>query len=62
MNPRIALLIAVPLILVLVIALTLLGFFSSYVVVAVLVVLYVVVSWANRKKFAKQEKGQGQQK
>ena len=55
MNSRVALLVAVPLIVAVVLVLTLLGFFSSYVVIAVLVVLYAVVSWANRRKFARQE-------
>ena len=58
MNTRIALLIAVPLIVAIVLVLTFLGFFSSYVVIAVLVVLYAIVSWANRRKFAKQEQEQ----
>ena len=58
MKSRIALLIAVPLIVAVVLVLTFLGFFSSYVVIAVLVVLYVIVSWANRRKFAKQEQPQ----
>ncbi|MGP8124917.1 MAG: hypothetical protein ACLQEQ_03495 [Nitrososphaerales archaeon] len=56
MNSRIALLIAVPLIVALVLVLTLVGFFSSEVVIAVLVVLYAVVSLVNRRKFNKQKK------
>jgi 4-hydroxybenzoate polyprenyltransferase len=55
LNPRKALLVAVPLIVALVLVLSFLGFFQSYVVIAVLVVLYALVSWANRRKFARQE-------
>lgn len=60
-KSRIALLIAVPLIVAIVLILTFLGFFSSYVVIAVLVVLYLIVSWANRRKFARQEQEQARQ-
>lgn len=60
MNSRIALLVAIPLILAVVLALTFLGFFSSYVFIAAMVVLYAVVSLINRRKFARQEKEQVQ--
>ena len=52
--------VAVPIILAVVLVLTFLGFFSSYVVIAVLVVLYAIVSWANRRKFGKQQQEQAQ--
>ena len=55
MNSRIALLVAIPIIVAIVLILTYLGFFSSEVVIAVLVVLYVVVSLVNRRKFSKQQ-------
>ena len=58
MNSRIALLVAIPLILAVVLVLTFLGFFTSYVFIAVMVVLYAFVSLINRRKFAKQEKEQ----
>ena len=60
MKSRIALLVAIPLILAVVLILTFLGFFQSYVVLAVLVVLYVVVSWANKRKFAREKEESGQ--
>ncbi len=62
MKSRIVLLIAIPLILAIVLVLTFLGFFSSYVFIAVMVVLYAVVSLINRRKFAKQEQEQAQAK
>lgn len=58
MNSRLALLVAIPVIVAVVLALTYLRVFSSTVVIAVLVVLYAVVSLANRRKFAKQKKGE----
>jgi hypothetical protein len=57
-NSRLALLVAIPVIVAVVLALTYLRVFSSTVVIAVLVVLYAVVSLANRRKFAKQKKGE----
>jgi len=59
-NSRIALLVAIPVIVAAVLVLTFLGFFSSELVIAVLVVLYAVVSLANRRKFAKQKQKQEQ--
>ncbi len=57
-NSRIALLIAVPVIVAAVIVLTVLGVFSSPVILAVIVVLWVVVSYSNRRRFGRQkEKG-----
>ena len=55
MNPRTALFIAMPLIVFIVLILTFFGLFSSTGVIAVIVVLYAVVSILNRRKFAKQE-------
>ncbi|MGD0145873.1 MAG: hypothetical protein ABSB53_03355 [Nitrososphaerales archaeon] len=55
MNSRIALLVAIPVIVAAVLVLTVLRVFSSTVVIAVLVVLYAVVSLVNRRKFAKQK-------
>lgn len=55
MNSRIALLVAIPVIVVVVLVLTFLRVFSSEVVIAVLVVLYAVVSLVNRRKFARQK-------
>ena len=55
MNSRIALLVAIPVIVVVVLVLAFLGVFSSEVVIAVLVVLYAVVSLVNRRKFARQK-------
>ncbi len=57
MNSRVALLVAIPAIVVIVLVLTFLRVFSSEVVIAVLVVLYAVVSLINRRKFAKQKQG-----
>jgi hypothetical protein len=57
-NSRLALLVAIPVIVVVVLVLTYLRVFSSTLVIAVLVVLYAVVSLANRRKFAKQKKGE----
>jgi len=59
-NSRVALLVAIPIIVVAVLVLTFLGFFSSTGVIAVLVVLYAVVSLANRRKFAKQNREERQ--
>lgn len=58
MNSRVLLLVAVPAIVAVVLALTFLGVFSSPVVIAVVVVLYAVVSLVNRRKFAKQKQEQ----
>ena len=58
MNSRIALLVAIPAIVVAVLILTFLQVFSSTVVVAVIVVLWAVVSLFNRRKFAKQRQGE----
>ena len=58
MNSRIVLLVAVPAIVAVVLVLTFLGIFSSPVVIAVIVVLYAVVSLVNRRKFAKQKQNQ----
>ncbi len=55
MNSNRALLIAIPAILVAVLLLTYLGFFSSVVPIVVIFVLYVVVSLFNRRKFKRQE-------
>jgi len=57
-NSRIVLLVAVPAIVAVVLVLTFLGIFSSPVVIAVIVVLYAVVSLVNRRKFAKQKQNQ----
>ena len=57
MNSRIALLVAVPVVVAVVLVLTYLRVFASPVVLAVLVVLYAVVSLVNRRKFAKQKQG-----
>jgi positive regulator of sigma E activity len=53
MNSNRALLVAVPAILIFVLALTYLRVFSSVVVIAVIVVLYILVSFLNRRKFGK---------
>ena len=58
MNSRIVLLIAVPAIVVVVLALTFLGVFSSPIILAVIVVLYAVVSIVNRRKFGRQSQDQ----
>jgi len=49
------LLIAIPAIVAVVLALTFLGAFSSTEFIVVLVVLYLVVSLINRRKFARQK-------
>jgi len=54
-NSRIALLVAVPVIVAVVLVLTYLGVFAYPAFIAVLVVLYAVVSLINRRKFAKQK-------
>jgi hypothetical protein len=54
-NSRIVLLVAVPVIVAIVLVLTYLGAFAYPAVIAVLVVLYAVVSLINRRKFAKQK-------
>jgi len=54
-NSRSALLVAVPVIVAIVLVLTDLGVFAYPAVIAVLVVLYAVVSLFNRRKFAKQK-------
>lgn len=58
MNSRVALLIAIPVIVAGMLVLTFVGAFSSTGVIAVIVVLYVVVSLINRRKFAKQRQAQ----
>lgn len=55
MKSRIALLIAIPVIVIVVLALTFVGAFDSTEFIVVLVVLYAVVSLINRRKFAKQK-------
>lgn len=62
MNSRIALLIAVPVIVVFVLVLTIRGYLASPVVIAVVVVLYAVVSLFNRRKFARQKQKQEQER
>jgi undecaprenyl pyrophosphate phosphatase UppP len=61
-NSRIALLIAVPVIVVFVLVLTIRGYLASPVVIAVVVVLYAVVSLFNRRKFARQKQKQEQER
>lgn len=55
MNSRIVLLVAIPVIVATVLALTFIGAFSSTEFIVVLVVLYAVVSLINRRKFARQK-------
>ena len=55
MNSRVALFVAVPVIVAVVLVLTFLRIFSSPALIALLVVLYAVVSLVNRRKFAKQK-------
>lgn len=54
-NSRIALLVAVPVVVAVVLVLTYLGVFAYPGFIAVLVVLYAAVSLINRRKFAKQK-------
>lgn len=57
MTPRQTLFLVFPIIVVLVLLLTYLQVFSSTIVIAVLVVLYFVVSIRNKRKFSKQKAG-----
>ena len=57
MTPRSAVLLVLPVIAALVLLLAYFRLFSSTLVVAVLLALYVVVSIRNRRKFAKHEAG-----
>lgn len=54
MNANRAMLIAIPAIFIFVLLLTYLGLFQSYELLAVVVVMYIVVSVFNRRKFKKQ--------
>jgi Flp pilus assembly protein TadB len=57
MSPRAKLLVALPIIGAAVIVLVYFRLFASPVVIAVIFILYVVVSLRNRRKFRKQERG-----
>ncbi len=57
MSPRTTLLIVLPIIAAIVVALVYFRLFASPVVIAVIFVLYVIVSLRNRRKFRKQEQG-----
>ena len=57
MSPRAKLLFSLPVIAVAVIVLVYFRLFASPVVIAVIFILYVVVSLRNRRKFRKQERG-----
>ncbi|MDG6942925.1 MAG: hypothetical protein JRN12_07995 [Nitrososphaerota archaeon] len=57
MTPRLKLLLSLPVIAAAVIVLVYFRLFASPVVIAVIFVLYVVVSLRNRQKFRKQEQG-----
>ncbi len=59
MSTNRALLIAIPVILAVVLLLTFLRVFSSYILIAVIFVLYVAVSLFNRRKFKKQAEASG---
>lgn len=56
LTPRQTLYLVLPLVAFVVLLLTYLRLFSSPVVIAILVVLYVAVSLRNRRKFARQGK------
>ncbi len=57
MSPRAKLLLSLPVIAAAVIVLVYFRLFASPVVIAVIFILYVVVSLRNRRKFRKQERG-----
>ena len=56
MDSKLLLYVVLPLIAIAVILATLFGLYSNEYVIAVVVVLYVVVSLLNRRKFARQER------
>ena len=56
MTPRNKLLVALPLIAVIVIVLAYFQLFASPVLIVVILAAYVVVSYRNKRKFAKQNK------
>ncbi len=57
LTPKQTLYLALPLVALIVLVLAYFRLFSSPVVIAILVVLYVAVSLRNRRKFAKREEG-----
>lgn len=56
MSPRLTVYLALPVIVAAVLLLTYFRLFSSTATIAVLVVLYVIVSFRNRRKFSKKNK------